>query len=150
VITPTGEPGCGLGDENESVAHVLVVDDDPSVRALLRDVLELEGHVVTLAPDGYAALRAVAAERPDCVLLDVRMPGMDGHEVLGRLRARADGLELPVVMLTAAADDATAWRGWSGGVDHLLAKPFDAEELLGRVDRLCAARRRSGTNRLRC
>ena len=120
---------------------VLVVDDDPSVRALLREVLELEGHVVQVAPDGYAALRAVAAERPDCVVLDVVMPGMDGHEVLARLRATAGGLELPVVMLTGAADDANAWRGWSGGVDLLLGKPFDADELLRSVDGLLAPAR---------
>jgi len=123
------------------VARILVVDDDASVRALLRDLLELEGHVVRVVADGYAALRAVAAERPDCVVLDVVLPGMDGHEVLTRLRATAGGREVPVVMLTAAADDANAVRGWCGGMDHLLGKPFDTDELLGHVDRLCAARR---------
>jgi DNA-binding response OmpR family regulator len=126
------------------VARILVVDDDPSVRALVRDVLALEGHDVRLAEDGYAALRAVAAERPDCVVLDVMMPGMDGHEVLARLRATAGGLELPVLMLTAAADDANAWRGWSGGVDLLLGKPFDADELLSFVEHLCTGRALSG------
>ena len=123
------------------MARILVVDDDPSVRALVRDVLELEGHEVELAVDGYAALRAVAAARPDCVVLDVLMPGMDGHEVLARVRATRGGRELPVVMLTAAADDATAWRGWSGGVDLLLGKPFDADELLRSVDGLLAPAR---------
>jgi CheY-like chemotaxis protein len=120
------------------VARILVVDDDPSVRALLRDVLEVEGHTVTDAVDGFAALRALAAERPDCVVLDVVMPGMDGHEVLSRLRATSGGRELPVVMLTAAADDDTAWRGWSGGADRVLGKPFDADDLLHHLDRLCA------------
>ena len=112
------------------MARILVVDDDPSVRALLRDVLELEGHAVRVAADGYAALRAVAQERPDCVVLDVMMPGMDGHEVLARLRSLDGGPSLPVIMLTAAADDANAWRGWTGGVDFFLGKPFDADELL--------------------
>ena len=121
------------------MARILVVDDDPSVRALVRDVLELEGHVVELAVDGYAALRAVAEARPDGVVLDVMMPGLDGHEVLARLRASADGLELPVVMLTAAADDEAAWRGWLGGVDYVLGKPFDPEELVRRLDGLVAA-----------
>jgi two-component system response regulator MprA len=123
------------------VARILVVDDAPSVRALLRDVLELEGHVVRDAEDGYAALRAVAAERPDGVVLDVAMPGMDGHEVLARLRATTGGRRLPVVMLTGAADDATAWRGWSGGVDLLLGKPFEPEELLRALDGLVAGGR---------
>jgi CheY-like chemotaxis protein len=121
------------------VARILVVDDDPSVRALVRDVLEVEGHVVELAVDGYAALRAFAAQRPDGVVLDVVMPGMDGHEVLARLRATAGGLELPVVMLTAAADDANAWRAWTGGADHLLAKPFEPDDLLGLLERLPVA-----------
>ena len=123
------------------MARILVVDDDPSIRALVRDVLELDGHEVRVAVDGYEALRAVAADRPDCVVLDVMMPGLDGHEVLGRLRAMTDGLELPVVMLTAAADDANAWRGWTGGVDHFLAKPFDADELLRCLDHLVAPAR---------
>ena len=123
------------------MARILVVDDSPSVRALVRDVLELEGHVVRVAEDGYAALRAVAAERPDGVVLDVVMPGMDGHEVLARLRAMAGGLELPVVMLTASADDATAWRGWAGGVDLLLGKPFDPDELLRSLEGLVGAGR---------
>ena len=118
------------------MARILVVDDDPSVGALVRTVLECEGHVVQVVADGYAALRAVAAERPDCVVLDVVMPGMGGHEVLARLRASTGGLELPVVMLTAAADDANAWRAWSGGADYLLGKPFDVDELLRHVDGL--------------
>jgi CheY-like chemotaxis protein len=118
------------------VASILVVDDDPSIRALLRDVLECEGHDVETVDDGFAALRAVSAARPDCVLLDVRMPGLDGHEVLGRLRRRDGGRVLPVVMLTAAADDANARQAWSGGVDYFLAKPFDACELLRYLDHL--------------
>jgi len=120
------------------VPTVLVVDDDPSVRAYLRDVLELEGYDVQIAADGYEALRTVGAERPGCVLLDVMMPGIDGYAVLTKLRAIAPGL--PVVMLTAAADDASAWKAWSGGVDYFLAKPLDASELLRYLDYLFGAR----------
>ena len=108
------------------MARILVVDDDPSVRALLRDVLELEGHDVQVARDG--------------VVLDVVMPGLDGHEVLAQLRAMPDGQALAVVMLTAAADDANAWRGWSGGVDYFLGKPFDADDLLRCLDHLLVRR----------
>ena len=121
------------------MASILVVDDDPSVRALLRDVLECEGHVVETVADGYAALRAVASARPDCVVLDVMMPGLDGHAVLSRLRQLDGGPALPVVMLTAAADDANAWQAWTGGVDYFLAKPFDASELLRYLDYLFSA-----------
>jgi CheY-like chemotaxis protein len=120
------------------VAKILVVDDDAAIRALLRDVLEFEGHDVEAVADGFAALRAAAAARPDCVVLDVMMPGLDGHEVLARLRQLDGGPVLPVVMLTAAADDANAWRAWSGGVDYFLAKPFDAGELLRYLDFLFA------------
>ena len=115
---------------------ILVVDDDPSVRALVRDVLEMEGYEVALAEDGFAALRRVEAARPDCVVLDVMMPGMDGHAVLSRIRAGDGGANLPVVMLTAASDDAQAWQAWSGGVDYFLAKPFDPSELLRYLDYL--------------
>ena len=120
------------------MASILVVDDDASVRALLRDLLECEGHEVRLAADGFAALRAVSAARPDCVVLDLMMPGMDGHDVLARLRALDGGASLPVVMLTAAADDAHAWRAWSGGVDLFVGKPFDTEVLLRSLELLFA------------
>ncbi len=118
------------------MAYILVVDDDASVRALVRDVLECEGHSVEAVADGYAALRSLDIRRPDCVVLDVMMPGLDGHAVLARLRAREGGVTLPVVMLTAAADDAQAWQAWSGGVDYFLSKPFDACELLRYLDHL--------------
>ena len=116
---------------------VLVVDDDDMVRGLVRDVLEVEGYDVAVAEDGFAALRRIEADRPDVLVLDVMMPGMDGHAVLQRIRATG-GVHLPVVMLTAAADDGQAWQAWSGGVDYFLAKPFDADELLRYLDYLFA------------
>lgn len=117
---------------------ILVVDDDPSVRSLVRDVLEIEGYDVDVAEDGFVALRRIEAERPDCIVLDVMMPGIDGHAVLQRVRAGEGGSTVPVVMLTAAADDAQAWQAWSGGVDYFLAKPFDPSELLRYLDYLFA------------
>jgi two-component system sensor histidine kinase/response regulator len=118
------------------VRKILVVDDDPMVRGLVRDVLEMEGYDVALAEDGFAALRRIDATRPDCVVLDVMMPGMDGHAVLSRIRSSDGGANLPVVMLTAASDDQQAWQAWSGGVDYFLAKPFDPSELLRYLDYL--------------
>ena len=117
---------------------VLVIDDDPVIRALVTDVLDLEGYDVRSAEDGFAGLRAIEADRPDCVVLDVMMPGLDGHGVLQRIRAADGGPGLPVVMLTAAADDAHAWKAWTEGVDYFLAKPFDADELLRYLDYLFA------------
>ena len=115
---------------------ILVIDDDASIRMLVCDVLEVEGYDVRSAEDGLAGLRAIDAERPDCVILDVMMPGIDGHHVLQRIRAADGGPDLPVVMLTAAADDAQAWRAWTEGVDYFLAKPFDPDELLRYLDYL--------------
>ena len=115
---------------------ILVIDDDPSIRSLVSDVLEIEGYEVETAEDGFAGLRAIEAQRPDCVVLDVMMPGLDGHGVLQRIRSADGGPDLPVVMLTAAADDAQAWRAWTEGVDYFLAKPFDPDELLRYLDYL--------------
>jgi DNA-binding response OmpR family regulator len=109
---------------------ILVVDDDPAIRSLVTDSLEIEGYEVFVAEDGFSGLRAIEAHRPDCVLLDVMMPGLDGHQVLQRIRSAEDSPALPVVMLTAYSDDANAWQAWTEGVDYFLAKPFDSEELL--------------------
>ena len=117
---------------------ILVIDDDAGVRRLVVDVLELEGFEVLTAEDGFAGLRAIEAHMPDCVVLDVMMPGLDGHGVLQRIRSGATR-HLPVVMLTAAADDNQAWRAWTEGVDYFLSKPFEPEELLRYLDYLFEA-----------
>jgi CheY-like chemotaxis protein len=110
---------------------ILVVDDDAMVRRLVVDVLESEGYTVRAVEDGFAALRSVEDATPDCIVLDVMMPGMDGHQVLQRLRAtETKDDHVPVVMLTAADDDPAVWQAWSGGVDYFLSKPFEPDELL--------------------
>jgi DNA-binding response OmpR family regulator len=126
------------------VARILVVDDEAGVRHLLRDVLESEGHEVLLAPDGYAGLRMAQQHAPDCIVLDVMMPGLDGHGVLRRVRASRGGRSVPVVMLTAAFDDSHAWQAWVEGVDYFLPKPFEAAELLRFLDTLSEARPLAG------
>lgn len=109
---------------------VLVVDDDPDIREYVGDLLEMEGHDVRFAGDGPTALESIQERRPDCVLLDVMMPGMSGHEVLAEIRRIDGGPQLPVVMVTAAAGEAQSWQAWTGGVDYFLPKPFDADQLL--------------------
>lgn len=116
------------------MATVLVVDDDPGIRQYVGDLLELEGHSVRFAEDGPSALLSIAQDRPDGVILDVMMPGLNGHEVLAHLRQADGGPDLPVVMLTAAADETSSWQAWDGGADYLLAKPFDADQLLRCLD----------------
>ena len=110
--------------------NILVVDDDATVRMLIRDVLECEGYAVHSVEDGFAALASVATAEPDCVVLDVMMPGLDGHAVLDQIRCRASERHLPVVMLTANGGDEQAWQAWTEGVDYFLTKPFDPEELV--------------------
>jgi CheY-like chemotaxis protein len=111
------------------MAQILVVDDDPGIRQLLTDVLEIDGHEVRVAADGVAAVRALEILRPHCIVLDVMMPGLDGYGVLRSVR-KLEGDPIPVIMLTAAAEPDTAMRAWADGVDYFLAKPFEADEVL--------------------
>jgi len=112
-------------------AHVLVVDDDEPIAASLRRALEYEGYRVSVAVDGPSALALAASGRPDLVVLDRMLPGVDGVGVCRRLRA--DDPALLILMLTAR--DATADRvaGLDAGADDYLVKPFDYDELLARV-----------------
>ena len=115
------------------MATILVVDDDPAIRQLLTDVLEMDGHVVEVAVDGHDGLRAFEAVQPDFVVLDVMMPGIDGYGVLRDIRSQ-EGDPVPILMLTASADADSAARGWVGGVDYYLAKPFTADDVLNLVE----------------
>lgn len=118
------------------MAVILVVDDEKSVRDLLRDTLELDGYEVIEAADGPEALKRYNGERPDGLILDIMMPRMSGIDVLREIRARPDGADLPVILLTAAGDDKTTWDGWSAGASCYLTKPFDPDNLLGWVERI--------------
>jgi DNA-binding response OmpR family regulator len=111
--------------------RVLVVDDDPTVSDVVRRYLERADIEVTLASDGFGALRAVAEQRPDLVVLDLMLPGLDGLEVCRRLRDNDPGL--PVVMLTALGDEADRVVGLSLGADDYVTKPFSPRELVLRV-----------------
>ena len=113
------------------LAEVLVVDDDVDIRVSLDRGLRLSGFTVRTAADGAAALSTMAEHRPDCVVLDVNMPGMDGVEVVSRLRGL--GIDVPVCMLSArdTVDDRIA--GLEAGADDYLVKPFALDELVARV-----------------
>jgi two-component system response regulator MprA len=112
-------------------SHVLVVDDEPPLRESLERALAAEGYEVRTAPDGIAALRAVAAAEPDVIVLDVLMPGADGLEVTRRLRA--DGHRVPILLLTARDAVGDRVAGLDAGADDYLVKPFALEELLARL-----------------
>jgi DNA-binding response OmpR family regulator len=115
------------------VSRLLVVEDDPDLRATVRQLLVREGHEVREAPDGRTALRDAYAGRPDLVVLDVGLPELDGWQVLERLRELSD---VPVLMLTGHTDEAARVRGLRAGADDYLGKPFPNAELLARVEAL--------------
>jgi two-component system response regulator MprA len=119
------------------VSTVLVVDDDPHIRASLRRTLGFEGYEVREAADGIGALAAVAQERPELVILDLMLPGMDGVEVCRRLRQIDD---VPVLMLTALEKTPDRVKGLDAGADDYLVKPFATDELLARLRALLRRR----------
>jgi len=113
------------------VAHVLVVDDDHTVREVVVSYLRAGGHRVTDVADGEAALKAMSDRPADLVVLDLMLPGIDGLEVCRRLRDRSD---VPVIMLTAMGAETDRVVGLERGADDYVTKPFSAQELLARVE----------------
>lgn len=109
---------------------VLVVDDESNLRTLVRSYLEAEGFEVTEAGDGAAAVAAVRQRSPDLVVMDIRMPGLDGVEALREMRTFSD---VPVIMLTARSEEADKLIGLSVGADDYITKPFSPRELVARV-----------------
>ncbi len=124
---------------------MLVVDDERRYRELLEMNLSRRGYRVLQAKDGLEALNAMEQEEPDLVILDLKLPDMDGYEVCRRIRERST---VPVIMLTARAEHEQKIRGLKLGADDYITKPFSAEELLARVEavlrRTEAARAPSG------
>lgn len=110
--------------------RVLIVDDEPRLVRLVRANLEAEGYDVLTASEGGEALRLVDAERPDLVILDVMLPGIDGYELCQRI---TEAFSVPIIMLTAKAHESDKVRGLDLGADDYLTKPFHPDELLARV-----------------
>jgi two-component system KDP operon response regulator KdpE len=110
--------------------RVLVVDDDKTLLRFLKEYLEREGYEVLTADRGLKGLRIFYDERPDLVVLDVMMPGMDGWEACARIRELSG---IPIIMLTAKAAEADKLRGFKLGVDDYVTKPFSLEELSARM-----------------
>lgn len=115
---------------------ILACDDEKHIVRLVQVNLERQGYEVVTANDGKEALEKVASERPDLIVLDVMMPYMDGFEVLQNLRRSPETREIPVIMLTAKAQDADVFKGWQSGVDCYLTKPFNPMELIAFVKRI--------------
>ena len=109
---------------------ILIADDEPDLLELLQLNLKVEGHDVQTACDGTQALEQALARRPDLVVLDVMMPGMDGLEVLRALRSEPGYANLPVVLLSARGSDPEIFEGWRSGANYYITKPFQIEELV--------------------
>lgn len=115
------------------MAKVLIVDDDPFIVKLLRMKVEQLGHIVESAGDGEEGLRAAMAMGPDLILLDLMMPQMNGLEMCRRLRATTAGQHVPVIMLTAKAQERDIEAGFAAGATDYLVKPFSPRDLQARL-----------------
>jgi len=120
---------------------VLVVDDHPYSRVLLSDLLELSGYETHHAEDGIQALAAVSTTKPDLILLDVMMPGLDGYEVCRRLKAQPETRLIPIIMITAKTDHPSQLEAIESGADDFLRRPIDELVLMARVRSLIEQKR---------
>lgn len=118
---------------------ILIADDDPDIQMLVALRLERAGYRVLRASDGEAALSLALAESPDLAVLDWSMPKLDGLELTRRLRANAETAEMPVLLLTARAQEADVATGIAAGATAYMRKPFSGEELSRRVRDLLEA-----------
>lgn len=110
--------------------RILVVEDEPEISSIVLKYIEKNGYECRLARNGFEALQLFSDEHFHLILLDVMMPGIDGFEVLSRIREISD---IPVIMLTAKAEEVDRIKGFDQGVDDYVAKPFSPRELMGRI-----------------
>lgn len=113
--------------------HVLVIEDDDSYRNSIKMILTMEGFSVRTARDGGTGVGQLRESRPDLILCDIMMPGMDGHAVLETVKNNAELADIPFIFVTAMGDRSDIRRGMSSGADDYLSKPFSAEELIAAV-----------------
>jgi DNA-binding response OmpR family regulator len=128
---PARDVPAGLeNDEAATMPTILIVDDEPIVREVVEQYLRQEGFAVETAEEGNEALRRFATARPDLVLLDLMLPGIDGLEICRRIRTQSN---VPVIMLTAKGDEIDTVIGLGVGADDYIAKPFSPRELVARI-----------------
>ena len=113
------------------MAKILLIEDEQALKQALQDALKYHGYSVMTAADGLSGLKLAESEKPDLVILDVMLPGLDGFEVCTRLRA--SGFQAPVLMLTARSEEVDRVVGLELGADDYIVKPFSTRELMARV-----------------
>ncbi|HEY0123284.1 MAG TPA: response regulator transcription factor [Rhizobium sp.] len=116
---------------NTTAVKILVVDDEPPIRKLLRVGLSAQGYLVNEAPNAAAARLSVQEDRPDLIILDLGLPDKPGHDLLQEWRE--DGLEIPVVILSSRTDEAGIVKALESGADDYVTKPFGVNELAARI-----------------
>ncbi|WP_034358055.1 response regulator [Deinococcus phoenicis] len=124
------------------VYTILVADDEPAIRTMLEVILSADGHDIVTVPDGRAALDYLREHTPDAMLLDVKMPHMDGFEICSRVKRIKRLRSTAVLLLTGFDDDQTRDHAKLVGADDLVYKPLSGKNLRGRVNQLIEARRR--------
>jgi two-component system, OmpR family, response regulator MtrA len=123
------------------MARIVIADDDADIRELVVFKLRHAGHDVLPVADGAAAVEACIADKPDLVILDVMMPGMSGLEAARSLRANPAMNGVPIIMLTARAQESDIEQGFEAGADDYIVKPFSPRELASRVSAVLARTR---------
>ncbi len=118
--------------------RILVVDDEPHILRSLAQYLEMEDFDVETATSGFEALEKVETYQPTLVVLDVMMPGMDGFEVLDKIRKGEDTADIPVIMLTAKDQSSDVMKGYEKGATSYLVKPFNLDELVDTINQVFA------------
>jgi two-component system, OmpR family, response regulator MtrA len=118
------------------MALIVVADDDIDIRELVEFKLSTMGHEIVAVGDGGAALEACRARKPDLAVLDVMMPGVSGLDAIRMIRADPELLDLPVILLTARAQESDVETGFDSGADDYITKPFSPRELASRVEAL--------------
>jgi DNA-binding NarL/FixJ family response regulator len=123
------------------MTKILIIEDEPAMRANLEDILELEGFLPILAANGKQGVRLAREQQPDLILCDVLMPDMDGHAVLEALREESSTMRIPFVFLTAKGERGDVRQGMELGADDYLIKPVRVNELLRAIDTRLERRR---------
>src|SRR5882672_4791866 len=134
-------PARRSGPHGQAASKVQLVDDEDSLRKVMRDLLERDGYIVTEARDGVQALDQVDRVGPDIIVLDLNLPGLDGYGVLSHLRSRPATANIPVIVLTAKGDEDNEVRVFELGADDFLTKPFRARALSARLEAVLGRRR---------
>jgi len=129
-----------MGLHEASSPLVLVAEDDEDIRSLVAFRLERAGYRVVAAADGRRAYEVAVAQLPDLAVLDVMMPRLDGYELMRRLRADERTSRLPIILLTARAQESDVQRGLEAGADDYIRKPFSPQELMARVQAILGRR----------